>query len=281
MATLINGKLLSEQLLVQQIKEAQVLKDSGINPGLAVVLVGEDPASAIYVRNKEKACKTIGIESKSFRLPENTTQQELVDLINRLNKDTSVHGILVQLPLPKHLDEAAVLKEIVPHKDVDGFHILNAGMLFRGQNSIVPCTPKGILYMLKSTGIQLEGKHAVIVNHSNVVGKPLAMLLLQENCTVTICHIYTKNLKEMTRQADILVVAIGNAKFFTGDMVKEGAVVVDVGINRLDGKVVGDVDMETVAPIASYITPVPGGVGKLTISMLMQNTLEAAWKAER
>lgn len=280
MATLISGKLLSEQLLEQQIKEAQALKASGIFPGLAVVLVGENPASAIYVRNKEKACKTIGIESKSFRLPENTTQQELIDLINCLNSDVTIHGILVQLPLPKHLDEATVLKEIAPRKDVDGFHVMNAGMLFQGQDSVVPCTPKGIIYMLKSTGIQLEGKHAVVIGRSNIVGKPIAMLLLQENCTVTICHSRTKNLKDMTKQADILVTAIGRAKFITGDMINEGAVVFDVGINRLNGKVVGDVDIETAAPIASYITPVPGGVGKLTISMLMQNTLEAAWKAE-
>ncbi len=280
-AKIISGKLLSERLLEQQIQEANRLASCGIRPSLVVLLIGNDPASAIYVRNKQKACEIIGIKSQSFRLPEDIDQDEVLDLISKFNKDPSVHGILVQLPLPKHLDEPTILQHILPEKDVDGFHTINAGLLFQGQANVLPCTPKGILYMLKSEAIELTGKHAVVIGRSNIVGNPMAMLLLQENCTVTICHSRTTNLKEITRQADILVVAIGKPNFVTGDMVKKGAVVVDVGINRLDSKVVGDVEIASVSQVASYITPVPGGVGKLTISMLMQNTLEAAWKAGR
>ncbi len=252
------------------------LSDKGIVPGLAVVLVGEDPASQIYVRNKGIACETVGIYSKTICLNADITQEELEKTIQELNEDNKIHGILVQLPLPKHLNEEKALATIKPEKDVDGFHLINAGRLFTGQKGIVPCTPKGVLYMLKNAGIELSGKEAVIIGRSNIVGKPAAMLLLNENCTVTICHSRTKDLKEHTKRADILVAAIGKPHFVTADMVKPGCVVIDVGINRVDGKVVGDVDFEAVEKLASYITPVPGGVGKMTISMLMENTLEAA-----
>ena len=279
MATILSGKELSQKLLEEQKIETQRLISEGVEPGLAVVLVGEDPASEIYVRNKGLACEAIGIQSTTLKLPGDVEQDELLKIIDELNANPAIHGILVQLPLPRHINEDEVLLRILPEKDVDGFHILNAGKLFTGLPGVKPCTPKGILYMLKSTNVDLSGKHAVVIGRSNIVGKPIAMMLLEENCTVTICHSRTKDLPAITRQADIVVVAIGKARFLTADMVKEGAMVIDVGINRVDGKVVGDVDFDQVQHVAGYITPVPGGVGKMTISMLMQNTLEAACRA--
>ena len=276
MAKILDGKLMAEDLTKDQTRRVAELAAKGVIPGLAVVLVGEDPASQIYVRNKGIACETVGMHSKTIRLPQSASQDEVIAAIDELNADVAVHGILVQLPLPRHLDEAAVLARILPQKDVDGFHISNAGKLFSGQAGVVPCTPKGIIHMLKQGGVELAGKDAVVIGRSNIVGKPAAMLLLNENCTVTICHSRTQNLKEHCRRADILVAAIGKPRFVTADMVKPGAAVVDVGINRVDGKVVGDVDYEAVSEVAGYITPVPGGVGKLTISMLIENTLEAA-----
>lgn len=281
MAKILDGKLMSEELMQDQARRVQELGKQGIVPGLAVVLVGEDPASQIYVRNKGLACEKIGIHSKTIRMDENSSQGGVLSVIDELNADPTIHGILVQLPLPRHLDERAVLARILPEKDVDGFHISNAGKLFSGQEGVVPCTPKGIIHMLKQGGVELAGREAVVIGRSNIVGKPAAMLLLNENCTVTICHSKTKNLKEHCKRADVLVAAIGKPKFVTADMIKPGAAVVDVGINRVDGKVVGDVDFEAVKEIAGYITPVPGGVGKLTISMLMENTLEAACRKTR
>lgn len=276
MAKILDGKLMAEDLTKDQTRRVAELAAKGVIPGLAVVLVGEDPASQIYVRNKGIACETVGVHSKTIRLLQSASQDEVIAAVDELNADDSIHGILVQLPLPGHLDEAAVLARILPQKDVDGFHISNAGKLFSGQAGVVPCTPKGIIHMLKQGGVDLAGKDAVVIGRSNIVGKPAAMLLLNENCTVTICHSRTHNLKEHCRRADILVAAIGKPRFVTADMVKPGAAVVDVGINRVDGKVVGDVDYEAVSKVAGYITPVPGGVGKLTISMLIENTLEAA-----
>ncbi len=272
---------MSEELLKRQAEEVEQLKAHGVTPGLAVILVGEDPASQIYVRNKGIACEKIGIVSRTIRLPGDTSEEALIGMVESLNADDAIHGILVQLPLPRGLRENVVLSHILPEKDVDGFHLINAGKLFTGQDGVVPCTPKGILHMLKSAGVPLSGKEAVIVGRSNIVGKPAAMLLLNENCTVTVCHSKTRDLPAVTRRADVLVAAVGRAHFITADMVKPGAVVIDVGINRVDGKVIGDVDYEAVGEVASYITPVPGGVGKMTISMLMQNTLEAAWKKVR
>ena len=276
MAKILDGRLMAEDLTKDQTRRVAELAAKGVIPGLAVVLVGEDPASQIYVRNKGIACETVGVHSKTIRLLQSASQDEVIAAVDELNADDSIHGILVQLPLPGHLDEAAVLARILPQKDVDGFHISNAGKLFSGQSGVVPCTPKGIIHMLKQGGVDLAGKDAVVIGRSNIVGKPAAMLLLNENCTVTICHSRTQNLKEHCRRADILVAAIGKPRFVTADMVKPGAAVVDVGINRVDGKVVGDVDYEAVSEVAGYITPVPGGVGKLTISMLIENTLEAA-----
>ena len=230
----------------------------------------------MYVRNKGKACEELGMYSQTVRLPADTSQEDLEALIQQMNGDDRLHGILVQLPLPRHLNEASALRRIIPEKDVDGFHIENAGKLFTGQEGVVACTPKGILHMLKQANVPLAGKDAVVIGRSNIVGKPVAMLLLNENCTVTICHSRTAHLAAHTRRADILVAAVGKAKFVTADMVKPGAAVIDVGINRVDGKVVGDVDFEQVEKVAGYITPVPGGVGKMTIGMLMENTIEAA-----
>ena len=279
MAEILSGKIMSEKLTGEQKERVTELKKQGITPGLAVVLVGEDPASEIYVRNKGIACEAIGIYSRTVKLNKDVAQIDLLKTIDDLNADTKIHGILVQLPLPKHLNESKVLAHILPEKDVDGFHISNAGKLFTSQDGVVACTPKGILYMLKTGGVALSGKEAVIIGRSNIVGKPVAMLLLNENCTVTICHSRTQNLKDHCKRADILIAAIGKPHFVTADMVKPGAAVIDVGINRVDGKVVGDVDFEQVKNVAGYITPVPGGVGKLTISMLMENTLEAACKS--
>ena len=245
-AQLLDGKVMSEALRAEIAQRVAALKEKGVTPGLAVILVGEDPASQIYVRNKGVGCEQVGIHSVTIRLPETTTQAELEEHIRRLNADESIHGILVQLPLPKGLDEAAALAVIAPEKDVDGFHIQNAGKLLNGLPGVVACTPKGALEMIRRTGLDLTGKEAVVVGRSNIVGKPMAMLLLQQNCTVTLCHSRTVNLAEHTRRADILVAAVGKARFITADMVKPGAVVIDVGINRVDGKVVGDVDFEAV-----------------------------------
>ncbi len=276
MAVLLDGKVMAEELTEGLKQKISALKAQGITPGLAVILVGENPASQVYVRNKGKACEALGIYSETIRLPEDTTQEALESLIDRLNGDERVDGILVQLPLPGHLNEAAALRKIIPEKDVDGFHIENAGRLFTGQPGVVACTPKGILHMLKAAHVPLSGKEAVVIGRSNIVGKPVAMLLLNENCTVTICHSRTADLSAHTRRADILVAAVGRPRFVTADMVKPGAAVIDVGINRVDGKVVGDVDFESVEKVAGYISPVPGGVGKMTIGMLMENTVEAA-----
>ena len=281
-AQLLDGKVMSEALRGEIAVRVAALKEKGIHPGLAVILVGEDPASQIYVRNKGIGCEQVGIHSVTIRMPETTTQEELESQIRALNADDSIHGILVQLPLPKHLDEAAALAVIVPEKDVDGFHIQNAGKLLNGLNGVVACTPKGALEMIRRTGVDLSGKEAVVVGRSNIVGKPMAMLLLQQNCTVTMCHSRTADLAAHTRNADVLVAAVGKAKFITADMVKPGAIVIDVGINRLEnGKVVGDVDFESVKEVASWITPVPGGVGRMTITMLLENTVEAAEKLIR
>ncbi len=281
MAILMDGKALAADLMTELKARVEALQARGVTPGLAVILVGDDPASQVYVRNKGKACEELGILSETIRLPAETTQEELEALIDSLNRDDRMDGILVQLPLPKHLDEAKALRKIIPEKDVDGFHIENAGKLFTGQEGVVACTPKGILHMLKASGVPLSGKDAVVIGRSNIVGKPVAMLLLNENCTVTLCHSRTKDLPAHTRQADILVAAVGKPKFVTGDMVKPGAAVVDVGINRVDGKVVGDVDFESVEPVAGYLSPVPGGVGKMTICMLMENTIEAAERGKK
>lgn len=275
-AQLLDGKAMSAELREELALRVQRLKGKGVTPGLAVILVGDDPASQIYVKNKELGCQQVGIHSVTIRLPETASQAELEAQIDKLNADASIHGILVQLPLPQGLDEAAALARILPEKDVDGFHLLNAGKLFTGQQGVVACTPKGAMEMLHRTGIDLSGKEAVVVGRSNIVGKPMAMLLLQENATVTICHSRTVNLAEHTRRADVLVAAVGKPRFVTADMVKPGAVVIDVGINRVDGKVVGDVDFDAVREVASWITPVPGGVGRMTITMLLANTIEAA-----
>ena len=278
-ARILDGKAMSAELRAEIAKRVSHLKERGVTPGLAVILVGNDPASEIYVRNKGKGCEEVGIYSRTIQMPEQTTQEELENAIEALNDDQAIHGILVQLPLPKHLDEQSALKKILPEKDVDGFHLINAGHMLTGSEGVVACTPRGALYMIKSTGMDLNGKEAVVIGRSNIVGKPMAMLLLRENCTVTICHSRTQNLAEHTRRADILVAAVGKPGFVTADMVKPGAVVIDVGINRVDGKVKGDVDYDAVKEIAGWITPVPGGVGKMTITMLLANTVEAAERA--
>ena len=275
-AAILDGKAMSEDLRSGIARRVEKLKEAGIRPGLAVILVGDDPASEIYVRNKGKGCEEVGILSETVRLPAETTQEALEKEIDRLNRDDRIHGILVQLPLPGHLDEEAALARILPEKDVDGFHMINAGRMMSGVKGVVACTPKGALHMIKTTGLDLSGKEAVVIGRSNIVGKPMAMLLLRENCTVTICHSRTKNLAEHTRRADILVAAVGKAGFVTPDMVKPGAIVIDVGINRVDGKVLGDVDFDGVKEVAGWITPVPGGVGKMTITMQLDNTVEAA-----
>ena len=278
MPVIMDGKALAAQLMASLQDRVAALKARGVQPGLAVVLVGEDPASQIYVRNKERACQELSLHSETIRLPADTTQAALEAQIDRLNADPRIHGILVQLPLPAGLDEQAALARILPEKDVDGFHAVNAGKLMTGAEGVIPCTPKGILYMLKASGVPLAGKEAVVIGRSNIVGKPVAMLLLRENCTVTICHSHTENLPAVTRRGDLLIAAVGKAGFVTADMVKPGAAVVDVGINRVDGKVVGDVDFAAVSQVAGWISPVPGGVGKMTIGMLMENTIAAAEK---
>ena len=279
-ARLLEGKVFAAKLKEEAGKKAQELKAKyGITPGLAVIIVGENPASQVYVRNKHKACTELGFYSEGVELPATTTREELLAEIQRLNNDEKIHGILVQLPLPKELQpyESEVLEAINPLKDVDGFHPVNVGRLLTGQKALVPCTPHGCLRMLELAEIPVEGVNAVIIGRSNIVGKPMLHLLLGKNATVTICHSRTKNLAEITRQADILVAAVGKAGFVTADMVKPGAAVIDVGINRIaPKKLVGDVDFEAVKEVAGAITPVPGGVGLLTIAMLMQNTVEAA-----
>ena len=278
MAKIIDGKLISAQIreeIAEKVKEYN--ERTGKLPGLAVVIVGENPASQVYVRNKKKACEQVGFNSWVYEMPENTTQDELNALIDKLNEDGAVHGILVQLPLPKHLDEEQVILRIKPEKDVDAFHPTNVGRITIGNPKFLPCTPAGIMELLHRSNIEISGKECVVIGRSNIVGKPMALLLLSENGTVTVCHSKTRDLKEVCRRADILVVAIGKADYVTADMVKEGAVVIDVGMNRnAEGKLTGDVDFASVSVVASHITPVPGGVGPMTITMLLQNTLRAA-----
>lgn len=278
MAKIIDGKAISIEIR-QELKQKVIAFEElfGFKPGLAVIIVGTDPASKVYVNNKRKACEEIGYNSFVYELPENTSESELLELIDQLNAREDIHGILAQLPLPKHINEDKVINTISPEKDVDSFHPQNVGKLMLGEPSFMPCTPAGVMELLKRSNIDITGKECVIVGRSNIVGKPMAMLLLQANGTVTVCHSKTKDLKEVCRRADILVVAIGKPKFITADMVKEGVVVIDVGINRLEnGKLCGDVDFNNVENIASAITPVPGGCGPMTIAMLMKNTFEAA-----
>ncbi len=276
MAKLIDGKVISAAVKQRVADEVAALKENGAEPCLAVIIVGEDPASKVYVANKEKACAATGMKSLKFALPAETTNEELLALIDKLNNDKSVNGILCQLPLPRHLDETAVINAISPEKDVDAFHPVNVGKIMTGDYDFLPCTPAGIMEMLDYENIDIEGKTCVVIGRSNIVGKPMSMLLLHKNGTVTICHSRTKNLKEVCASADILVAAVGRANFVTADMVKEGAVVIDVGINRMDdGKLCGDVNFAECEPKASYITPVPGGVGPMTIATLMKNTLTA------
>ena len=277
----LNGKELAQKLQQEMTQEVTELKEKGLQPGLAVILVGEDPASQVYVRNKERAANNIGMYSVVYRLPETTSEADLIAKIEELNHDDKVHGILVQLPLPKHINEDLVLDTIDPAKDVDGFHPMNLGNLFAGKPTMIPCTPAGIMELIKLSDLDLAGKNAVIIGRSNIVGKPMAHLLLQANATVTICHSKTKDLPKVAKQADVLVVAIGRANFVTADFVKEGAVVIDVGINRDENnKLTGDVKFDEVAPLTSYITPVPGGVGPMTITMLMRQTIDAAKRKE-
>jgi len=273
----IDGNALSQILRADVTKRATALKAKGITPGLAVILVGENPASQVYVRNKVKACHDSGLHSLLEKHPDTLTQEALLDRIGALNQDASIHGILVQLPLPKHIDAQKVIEAISPAKDVDGFHIASAGALMTGMPGFWPCTPYGCMKMLESIGYELKGKHAVVIGRSNIVGKPMALMLLQMNATVTICHSATQDLKAITLQADVIVAAVGKRNILTADMVKPGAVVLDVGMNRNEeGKLCGDVDFAGVEQVAGYITPVPGGVGPMTITMLLVNTLEAA-----
>ena len=276
MAKIIDGKAVSQFVKDEVKKEVSALGEKGVSVGLAVIIVGNDPASRTYVNNKKKACEATGIISEEYALPEDTTMDELLALIKELNAKKSINGILCQLPLPKHLDEKAVIENIDPIKDVDAFHAVNTGHIMIGDYSFLPCTPAGIMEMLKYYNIEIEGKECVVIGRSNIVGKPMAMLLLQKNGTVTICHSRTKNLKEVTYRADILVAAVGIPYFVTADMVKDGAVVIDVGMDRKEGKLCGDVDFAEVEKKASYITPVPGGVGPMTIATLMKNTVTAA-----
>ena len=273
---LIDGKKVSAEVRNRLAEETKNLKEkTGKEPGLATVLVGDDPASAVYVRNKNKTCRELGFQSFENQLSTDTTEEQLLSLIDELNSNPNVHGILVQLPLPDQIDSEKILQAFEPKKDVDGFHPVNVGKLVVGNALLTPCTPTGIIELLDHYGIEISGKHAVIVGRSNIVGKPVSMLLLQRNATITICHSRTRNLEKVTRGADILIAAVGRAHFVTENMVSEGAVVIDVGINRVDGKLTGDVDFEPVSKKASYITPVPGGVGPMTIALLMENTLKA------
>lgn len=282
MAKILSGKTVSARIKENLKKEIEELKAQGILPGLAVIIVGEDPASKVYVGRKEAMCGELGMHSEKFALPEETTQGELLELVEKLNNDDKVHGILVQLPLPKHLDEKAVINTIRPEKDVDAFHPVNVGKIMIGDYDFVPCTPAGIMELIAESDVEVEGKTCVVIGRSNIVGKPMSMLLLHKNGTVTTCHSRTKNIAEITKTADILVAAVGRANFVTADMVKPGAVVIDVGMNRLsDGRLVGDVDFENVEKIAGAITPVPGGVGPMTIAMLMKNTFTAAKNSKK
>lgn len=282
MAQIIDGKKISAEIRTEISAEVERLKSEGVLPGLAVIIVGENPASKVYVRNKGKACAEVGMYSEIIEMEENTSEEALLLKIDELNKRDDIHGILVQLPLPKQIDESAVIAAISPEKDVDAFCAVNVGKMMLGEASFLPCTPAGIIELIKRSGIDISSKECVVVGRSNIVGKPVAQLLLAENGTVTICHSRTKDLKAVTSRADILVVAIGKADFITGDMVKKGAVVIDVGMNRrADGKLTGDVDFATSSEVAGYITPVPGGVGPMTITMLLKNTLTAAEKSKK
>ena len=277
MAQIIDGKKISAQVKAEVAKEVEALAGKGISVGLAVVIVGNDPASRVYVNNKKKACAVCGIQSYEYALPEDTTEQQLLELVDQLNRDPKVNGILVQLPVPPQIDDHRVIEAIAPEKDVDAFTEGNVGKIMIGEYSLLPCTPAGCLDLIDSTGVSIEGKNCVVIGRSNIVGKPMAMLLLHRNGTVTICHSRTRNLREICSQADVLVAAVGKAGFVTADMVKEGAVVIDVGMNRnAEGKLCGDVDFAAVEQKAGYITPVPGGVGPMTIATLMRNTLTAA-----
>jgi len=277
MYNIIDGKKISAEIKEEVKAEVADLNEKGISVGLAVVLVGNDPASKIYVNNKKKACEALGIISSEYLLPEDTQEETLLQLIESLNSDNTVDGILVQLPLPRHLDEKKVIRAISPDKDVDAFHPVNVGKIMIGDYTFAPCTPAGIIELIERSGISIASKNCVVIGRSNIVEKPMSMLLLHKNATVTICHSKTENLEKIVRQADIVIAAVGRAKFVTADMVKDGAVIIDVGINRMDnGKLCGDVDFDEVAPKASYITPVPGGVGPMTIAMLMKNTVAAA-----
>jgi methylenetetrahydrofolate dehydrogenase (NADP+) / methenyltetrahydrofolate cyclohydrolase len=276
-AHVINGKEIVGEYRSEIREQVEQLKQRGVQPGLAVVIVGDDPASHVYVRNKAKACEEAGMHSEVYKLPEQTSETEVMSLIEKLNQDEKIHGILVQSPLPKHISEERLVEGIAPEKDVDCFHPVNVGNLMIGKEGPAPCTPAGVIEILKKAGVEIEGKHAVVVGRSNIVGKPMALLLLRENATVTVCHSRTKNMEEITRQADILVAAVGKARMIKKEHVKPGAVVVDVGINRLDtGKLAGDVDFDDVLETAGVITPVPGCVGPMTITMLLRNTLESA-----
>ncbi|WP_163582708.1 bifunctional methylenetetrahydrofolate dehydrogenase/methenyltetrahydrofolate cyclohydrolase FolD [Gracilibacillus saliphilus] len=279
-AEVIYGSELAQSLRDEMKDEVTGLRDKGIIPGLTVVLIGDDPASKSYVRGKQKASDYVGVDSELMELPKSTTQEELLSLIDTLNKKDSVHGILVQLPLPAHIDEEVIIEAISPEKDVDGFHPISIGRMMTGKDTFYPCTPYGIIQMMKSKNISLEGKHAVVIGRSNIVGKPVGQLLLSENATVTYCHSRTKNMEQYIGSADILIVAVGKAHFINGDHIKEGAIVIDVGVNRIeDGSLTGDVDFDSAKEKASYITPVPKGVGPMTITMLMHNTIKSAKKA--
>lgn len=270
-AKIIDGNKVAQEIRDQLKKEVDKLD---VNPGLAVVLVGNDPASEIYVNMKEKNCNQVGFYSKKILLPENTTEMELLKIIDDLNQDEKIHGMIVQLPLPKHINEQLIIDSILPHKDADGFHPINLGNMLIGNNVVLPATPKGVMKLIESTGVSLEGKHAVVVGRSNIVGKPISILLQQKNCTVTMCHSRSKPLSDYTKQADILIAAAGVPKLIKKDMIKKGAIVIDVGTNKVDGKLVGDVDFDEVKEVAGHITPVPGGVGPMTRAMLLENTLQ-------
>ena len=272
----MDGKMVSAKVRGSILEEVNKLKEHGVRPGLAVIIVGEDPASQVYVRNKERACEECGFYSEKYALPEETTQEQLLELIEELNHNPRIDGILCQLPVPKHIDDQAIIDAISPEKDVDAFHPVNVGKIMVGNFDFLPCTPAGVMQLLEEYGIDPQGKNCVVIGRSNIVGKPMSMLLLHKHGTVTICHSRTKNLKEVCAQADILVAAVGKADFVTADMVKEGATVIDVGMNRKDGKLCGDVCFDEVNEKAAYLTPVPGGVGPMTITMLMKNTLKAA-----
>lgn len=277
MSKIIDGREVASKLKDRIKNEVNDLKAKGITPGLAVIIVGEDPASKVYVANKKKDCEQVGILSEEFALPFETKQQELLDLIESLNLRVDIHGILVQLPLPEHIDEKVIINSINPSKDVDAFHPVNVGKIMIGEYNFLPCTPAGVIALLDDAGIEISGKNCVVIGRSNIVGKPMAMLLLHKNGTVTICHSKTKNLSEITKKADIIVVAIGKANFLKAEMIKDGAVIIDVGINRdSGGKLVGDVDFDSIRDKSGYITPVPGGVGPMTRTILLENTLKAA-----